>query len=177
MDILLLHECRPADLETEGLLSFLEDVVREGKVGCFGLGTDRESTRTILRERPGFARVAQYSHTALDGPLVDGGAPAGTAIITHSAVRALLEPLGRALRDGRRAERWSRALGVDCARPEVLGRLLLADALRSNDAGVVLFSSTSEDRIRANAALVDRDELSDEQVLAFGRLVREEHEA
>ncbi len=102
VDVLLLHECRPADLETEGLLGFLQDVVREGKVRCFGLGTDRDSTRTILRERPAFARVAQVPRSALDGPLVEGDPVTGTAVITHSAVRTLLEPLREAMRSERR---------------------------------------------------------------------------
>ena len=174
MDVLLLHECRPADLETEGLLGFLQDVVREGKVRCFGLGTDRDSTRTILRERPAFARVAQVPRSALDGPLVDGDAATGTAVITHSAVRTLLEPLREAMRSERRGERWSRELGVDCTDPEVLGRLLLAEALASDAAAVVLFSSTSEERIRANAALAGAGGPSEAQVAAFARLVREE---
>jgi aryl-alcohol dehydrogenase-like predicted oxidoreductase len=173
VDILLLHECRPADLETDGLLGFLEDVVREGKVGRFGVGTDRESTRVILRERPEFARVVQFSQTAADGPLDDGSALADAATITHSAVRALIGPLSEAMRDPQRRERWSRTLGVDCARPAVAGRLLLAGALRANPAGVVLFSSTSEERIRANAALADEGP-PEEQVREFARLVREE---
>ena len=174
VDVLLLHECRPADLETEGLLGFLQDVVREGKVRCFGLGTDRDSTRTILRERPAFARVAQVPRSALDGPLVEGDAVTGTAVITHSAVRTLLEPLREAMRSERRGERWSRELGVDCTDPEVLGRLLLAEALASDAAAVVLFSSTSEARIRANAALAGAGGPSEAQVAAFARLVREE---
>jgi D-threo-aldose 1-dehydrogenase len=173
VDVLLLHECRPADLETEGLLDFLEDVVREGKVRCFGLGTDRESTRTILRERPAFARVVQVPRSALDEPLADGEGPADTALITHSAVRTLLEPLREAMRRERRGERWSRELGIDCTDPEALGRLLLAEALGSEATAVVLFSSTSEGRIRSNAALAGGDGPSEAQVATFVRLLRE----
>ena len=169
VDILLLHECRPADLETEGLLGFLEDVVREGKVRCFGLGTDRDSTRTILRERPAFARVAQVPRSALDGPLVEGDAATGTAIITHSAVRTLLEPLREAMRSERRGERWSRELGVDCTDPEVLGRLLLAEALRIRRRRRSCCSPRpARTRIRANAALVGAGGPSD----GAGRRVR-----
>ena len=177
VDILLLHEFRPADLETEGLLGFLEDVVREGKVGRFGLGTDRESTRTILRDRPAFARVAQVPRSVLDGPLLDGDAPPGTALITHSAVRTLLDPLRDAMRREQRGERWSREVGLDCTDPGVLGRLLLAEALGADATAMVLFSSTSEDRIRSNAALASGDGPSEEQVAAFARLVREESAA
>jgi D-threo-aldose 1-dehydrogenase len=169
VDILLLHECRPADLETEGLLEFLEETVREGKVRWFGVGTDDESTRAILSGRPEFAQVVQVAHSAVDPTLDRLPALAGRAVITHSAVRPALEPL----LDTARRQRWSEALGVDCASPDVLGRLLLAYALESNRDGVVLFASASEERIRSNAALVDASDFSVEQVRAFAQLAGE----
>jgi D-threo-aldose 1-dehydrogenase len=173
VDILLLHECRPADLQTEGLLGFLEGVVREGKVRYFGVGTDRESTAVILGERPEFARVVQFAHSAVDRTFEELPALAGAAVLTHSAVRTLLRPLTELMRDGGLRERWSQALRLDCAHPEILGRLLLASALQSNADGVVLFSSTIEERIQSNAALVDGEELSPEQIRQFTELARE----
>lgn len=142
VDILLLHECRPADL-TDALLDFLEGAVRDGKVRHFGIATDRDSTATILSQRPEFARVVQTRQTVTDTPLVP---PPGIGLITHSAVAPLLASLSDRARD----EGWDR---------ETLGRLLLASALRANPAGVVLFSSTDEARIRSNAALADGDGL------------------
>ncbi len=173
VDFLLLHECAPADLRTEGLLDFLEGAVREGKVRRFGVATDRDSTASILREWPAFAGVVQVRHTVVDSPLAQLGAPTDVAIFTHSAVAPLLGRLVEAMRDRERCERWSQALQVDCAQAEVLARLLLAGALRANADGVVLFSSTDEARIRSNAALADRQEPSADQLERFGRLVRE----
>jgi D-threo-aldose 1-dehydrogenase len=173
VDILLLHECRPDDLRTEGLLDFLQGAVREGKIRYFGVATDSESTQVILRERPEFAQVAQVAHNAVDRTLERLPALGGTAVITHSAVGAPLERLTELLRDARRRERWSQALGVDCARPEVIGRLLLAYALQSNPDGVVLFASTDAERIRSNAALADATEFSSEQIRDFARLTQD----
>lgn len=173
VDVLLLHECRPPDLDTEGLPGFLEDVVREGKVRYYGIGTDVESTGIIARERPELARVAQLANNALDRTLERLPALAGRAVITHSAVRPVLGPLADLMRDDARRARWSDELGVDCGRREVLGRLLLAEALDSNRNGVVLFASASEERIRSNVELVDRPELSADQLGAFASLVRE----
>jgi D-threo-aldose 1-dehydrogenase len=173
VDILLLHECTPADLQTEGLLDFLEGTVREGKVRSFGVGTDSESTRVILSERPEFARVVQVAHNAVDPTLERLPALAGRAVITHSAVGPALGRLTEALRDAGRSRRWSEALGLDCANGQVLGRLLLAYALQSNQDGVVLFASANEQRIRSNAALVERSEFLPEQIRAFARLARE----
>jgi D-threo-aldose 1-dehydrogenase len=142
VDLLLLHECRPADLETEGLLDFLEQVVAEGKVRAFGIATDRASTAAVVAGRPEFARTVQVRQTVADPPL---DLPSGVGLITHSAVVPLVDAVSKRAR----AEDWSR---------ETVGRLLLAGALRANPAGAVLFSSTDEGRIRANAALADEPE-------------------
>ena len=150
VDILLLHECRPADLETEGLLEFLEESVRAGKVRRFGIATDWGSTAAILAQRPQFARVVQASQ---DGPDALHLSP-DVVLITHSAVAPLLAPLTKRAS----AEGWDR---------DSIGRLLLASALRANPDGVVLFSSTDEARIRANAALGDGDEFSAEELDRF----------
>jgi D-threo-aldose 1-dehydrogenase len=173
VDVLLLHECRPADLETEGLLDFLQEAVREGKVRYFGVATDSESTRAILSDRPQFAQVAQFANNAV-APTLEQLPPLGnTAVITHSAVGEPLERLTGLLHDPHRRERWSQALGVDPSRPELVGRLLLAYALHSNADGVVLFASTDPERIASNAALADAPEFSAEQIGEFARLAQE----
>jgi D-threo-aldose 1-dehydrogenase len=154
VDLLLLHECRPADLETEGLLEFLEQVVAEGQVRAFGIGTDRASTAAIVASRPEFARIVQVPQTVADPALE---LPPGVGLITHSAV----VPLVDAVSERARAEGWSR---------ETVGRLLLAGGLRANPAGAVLFSSTDEGRIRANAALADEPEPSAEDLERLARL-------
>jgi D-threo-aldose 1-dehydrogenase len=155
VDLLLLHECLPADLETEGLLDFLEQVVAEGKARAFGIGTDRASTAAVVASRPEFARIVQVRQTVADPALE---LPPGVGLITHSAV----VPLVDAVSERAGAEGWSR---------ETVGRLLLAGALRANRAGAVLFSSTDEGRIRANAALADESEPCAEDLERLGRLV------
>jgi aryl-alcohol dehydrogenase-like predicted oxidoreductase len=156
VDLLLLHECRPADLETEGLLDFLEQVVAEGKARAFGIATDRASTAAIVGSRPEFAQTVQVRQTVADQALE---LPPGIGLITHSAVVPLLEAVSE--RAG--AEGWSR---------ETVGRLLLAGALRANPAGGVLFSSTNEGRIRANAALADESEPYAEDLERLAALAR-----
>ncbi len=171
VDFLLLHECRPADLQTEGLLEFLQQAVREGKIRHFGLATDAQSTGYALSRRAEFARVVQLAHSVA-GPSLARLPLAGRPVITHSAVRLGLAPLLELMRDESRRRHWSRALAVDCSQSSELARLLLAEALLSNARGVVLFSSTDEDRIRGNTALVGGSELTTDQVREFARLSR-----
>jgi aryl-alcohol dehydrogenase-like predicted oxidoreductase len=173
VDVLLLHECRPGDLHTEGLLDFLEGAVRAGQVRHFGIATDADSTRSILREQPRFAGVVQVAHNVEEPVLDDLPSLAGRAVFTHSAIRTALGRLGELMRDRERCEEWSRALEVDCARTSVLARLLLAYALESNGTGVVLFASTNEETIRSNAELVEPGAFSPDQTREFARLARE----
>jgi len=156
VDLLLLHECRPPDLETEGLLELLEQFVAEGKVRAFGIATDRATSVAAVAGRSDLARVVQVGQTVADPPLE---LPQGVGLITHSALVGLVEPVS----ERARAEGWSR---------ETVGRLLLAGALRANPGGAVLFSSTDEDRIRANAALADGPEPPAEDLERLRRLAR-----
>jgi D-threo-aldose 1-dehydrogenase len=173
IDILLLHECTPEDVETEGLLELLEDAVREGKVRYFGIATDGDSTRTILERRPELAGVVQIPDNAVDRTRERLPALNGRAVITHSTMRTVAEPLAELMRHPERRERWSQAVGADCSRADVRGRLLMACALEANRDGVVLFASTDEERIRSNAALAAGEEFSPTQTREFARLVGE----
>jgi hypothetical protein len=128
--------------------------VRAGKVRRFGIATDGTSTAAILARRPEFAHVVQMAWDSYDALTL----PPGVPLITHSVVAPVLAPL---------TER-ARAAGWD---PESVGRLLLASALRANPDGVVLFSSTNEARIRANATLGDGDEFSAEELDRFDDLL------
>jgi D-threo-aldose 1-dehydrogenase len=98
VDVLLLHECRPPDLQTDGLLEFLEGAVREGKVRYFGVGTDLESTRYALSHHPEFTHVVQVAHSVVQ-PALDQLPPRGIPVITHSAMSVGLPPLLELMRD------------------------------------------------------------------------------
>ena len=112
VDILLLHECRPADLETAGLLELLQTLVREGKVRHFGIATDADSTRVILAEKPEFAPIVQLAHNPLEPTLAELPALGGRPTITHSAMRVLVARLdGRYERRGPQTQLVGRAGG------------------------------------------------------------------
>ena len=147
--------------------------MQAGRIRYFGTATDEGSTRTILDDSPGFGRITQLRHNALEPALTRLPGIAGRAIITHSSMRVLMARLTEAMRDEGRRQRWSDELEVDCSRREVLGGLLMSYSLQSNPDGVVLFSSTDETRIRSNAALVEGDRFSPQQVERFARLSRE----
>ncbi len=156
VDVLLLHDCAPADCTPE-LLDFLQAAVAAGKVRAFGVGSSVESAKAIAESAPEFAHVLQFEHSVLrpSGDKVD---PTGDrALITHGAI-AGLGYLRRYLADNPDVRsRWSDELGVDCGDGRVLGALMLEYAVATNGRGPVIFSSTRHENIVGNATAVAED--------------------
>jgi D-threo-aldose 1-dehydrogenase len=155
VDMLLLHECRIADLEgADDLQAFLERAVAQGRVRAWGVATDVETVEAAAARVPAFTRVAFFPSDARSRHVarVDAG---GRTLLTHSPFGRLL-PLVRDHfeRDPGAARMWSETLGENCGSAAVLSRLLLAAARAANPSGVVVFASTDAARIRANAAVV-----------------------
>jgi D-threo-aldose 1-dehydrogenase len=149
VDVLLLHDCRPEDLD-EDLLGFLRSRVEAGEVRAFGIATDRSAARAIVAARPEFAPLVQVPDSVLHPPL----AGLGPAVITHSVVSRSHARVREALVSGDQLGAWSTALDADLEDPALLARLLLAAALRRNPNGTVLWSSRSVAHVKANARLI-----------------------
>ncbi|MFN9548418.1 MAG: aldo/keto reductase [Cyanobacteriota bacterium] len=152
IDFFLLHECQPGQLTEEGI-TLLEGLVAEGKIGRWGLGSGRTSSRVILERWPDrnalvqipdhllrrdtswFARHGAsplFTHSVLQGPLRD------------PACQGLLPILLRG---------WAERTGQDPSKPGLLGELLLLGGLLNNAEGCVLFSSGQSARIAAQGRL------------------------
>jgi aryl-alcohol dehydrogenase-like predicted oxidoreductase len=148
VDLLLLHECSPEDLHSDGLLGFLDEAVREGKVGRYGIGTDPASTAAILRESPGSAGVVQIANSAVAPNLESLDVPPESAVITHTPLGGLSELT------------------------DAVASLMLAYALWSNPRGAVLFGSTDEAHIEANVAVAENFAYDPDQLRRFAQQVR-----
>jgi aryl-alcohol dehydrogenase-like predicted oxidoreductase len=125
VDLLLLHVVEPADLSDE-LLEFLRGCVESGRARAFGTATGPEESAAILAARPEFAPVVQVENSI--GYRTAERFPElwSRGVITHSALAC------RGDAGAERALRW---------------------AIDANPDGVVLFSSSNPEHIRANVAL------------------------
>ena len=137
IDLFLLHECRPSDLNDE-LFSALESFVQAGKIRAFGIGTQREATHEIVESQQRFAAVVQVANSL--------ARPADRAVravpfISHSIFAGDLEAIAALV-----PARNERATSAGDVR-----RAMLEYALRSNPHGVTLFSSTNPTHIDDNA--------------------------
>lgn len=152
LDVWFLHEATVADLYDEALLRFLEDCVREGKVGTFGPASEAREVSALLLHRPAYCRCLQYEWSVLDPAI-------GETKEFRFHHRSLTEPLRQmqvALhRDPAKRKGWSEAIGQDLDRREVLAGLMLKAALEMNPESVILFSSRDAQHVRENVRVAE----------------------
>ena|SRR5437868_6177578 len=150
IDIWLLHDATLADLHDEALLRLMQDSVVAGKIGTFGVGSDRTAIHEIAASRPQYLPVAQFAWSVLDKPV-----RATTSFrIHHRALTGNVRTLHRyLLADTGRCTRWSGLVDSDLADPQALAALMLKAALLENPEGIVLFSSKSSAHIRNNVGV------------------------
>jgi aryl-alcohol dehydrogenase-like predicted oxidoreductase len=147
IDIWLLHEVEAIDLKDDGLLRFLEDQVKQGTVGAFGVGSEGPKVDELVAFRPAYCSVLQYEWSVLD-PAISAGGPFR---IHHRALTSNFRAIHAALTGSPSLlKRWSDTVGVDLADAGKLASLMLKASLVSNPASVVLFSSKAPGHIQSN---------------------------
>jgi aryl-alcohol dehydrogenase-like predicted oxidoreductase len=152
IDVWLLHEAEAGDLCDDGLLRFLEDVVAQGKIGSFGVGSDAGKISILVRERPQYCRVLQHDWSVL-APAEETGS---SFHIHHRALTDRLRTLHAELvRDGERCRRWSESTDRDLTQRETLAALMLKAALVLHPGTVLLVSSKNPAHISDNVHVAD----------------------
>ncbi|MFN7054673.1 aldo/keto reductase [Hyphomonas sp.] len=150
VDLLLLHECTLEDVQRDEVQHFLGQMVRDGKAKAWGVAPTPEAMLGIAHSGVAYGEVAQF-----DGAIRSGfppeGAPSPALIITHSCLgEGFREMAARLQQDEVLKARWSAALGLDAGDPGVVAQAFLARAMQQNPGGIVLFSTTRDDRLRRN---------------------------
>ncbi len=154
VDALLIHDPAPdSPIDMDELGAALEDLRDTGSIRAWGLAGEHEpcialsgavQTPTLLQIRDDILDRAL--------PRVDPGQP---AITFGVLARALPRVVGHVRASEERRSNWSRRVGEDCGRPEVVSSLLLQDALDRNRDGTVLFSTTRPERVRVATAAAE----------------------
>ena len=169
IDVFLLHDARLDELQDEALLRFLEDSRKAGKIGSFGVGTDRADAADILREQPRYAPVVQREWSVFN--------PHDTDTAFHIHHRSLSSSRSRLLQylqdNPALAAAWSDEVGSALLEPGVLSSLMMRAALLANPGGVVLFSSKDRRHMEENASLAEPS-AHDAKAEALYRLVQRE---
>jgi D-threo-aldose 1-dehydrogenase len=172
IDVWLLHEAEAQDLTDEGLLRLMEDLVAQGTVGTFGIGSENAKIPALLVERPEYCRTLQYEWSVLN-PVVRDGA---IFRIHHRALTENFRALHAALvREEAICRRWCDVVGVNLGDASVLAQLMLKAALVVNSGSVILFSSKDPRHIQANVRVAG-DEGLVAPALRLYELVQSERE-
>jgi aryl-alcohol dehydrogenase-like predicted oxidoreductase len=170
IDILLLHECFPDDVESPGVLDFLLELKREGKIRAFGLGTGIEQTCAILARHPELSEVVQIPSPVFDRNIARLPAGVGLPVIHSVLSLTSLSAAG----DHPRVKQWIADTGVDPEDKSAMVQLMLAYGLSTNPRGIVLFESSKPAHIRANLRAVKERRFEPRQLQALERLVNGE---
>ena len=168
IDVFLLHDATPEEARDPSLLEFFERARKQGKIGAFGVGTDRDHVAVIEQQSPTYAHVVQREWSVFD------------AVETGKNFRIYHRSLGDNFRrlqnwlngSSEVIRRWSQEINADLAAPGVLSRLTMRAALWANPQGIVLFSSKVREHIAANAAIAAPSATTDAQAAALHRAVQ-----
>jgi D-threo-aldose 1-dehydrogenase len=158
IDLWLLHEVEARDLEDDSLLQLLEDLVQQGTIGSFGIGSSADKIATLLTERPAYCRTLQYEWSVLDATIPDAlipDAPTEPFRIHHRALTNNFRSIHTALIENKQlCQRWHALTNTTLNDPDTLAQLMLKASLTMNPASIILFSSKNPAHIQRNVQTV-----------------------
>jgi D-threo-aldose 1-dehydrogenase len=167
IDILLLHEATLADAASEALLDTLQKQVTRGTVRHLGIASAFPKLEADASHLSAALETVQFDDNAQSRNLAKLANRDQRLLITHSIFKpaALLRDAVRAF--PQLVRQSSQQVGADLADPNVVAALLLHYALRSNAAGIVLFSSTNPAHLEANVRKTQSERFDDTQLKHF----------
>jgi D-threo-aldose 1-dehydrogenase len=173
LDIFLLHECTEADVTNEELLYFLQNLQRQGKIRAFGLATGIEETIKIAKAHPLLSNVLQIANSIWNMNIKRLPLRVEGLTITHSTLTSRFHELAHRLSsDDSLAKEWKSALQIDPYDKAAFAQLLLANALRLNPDGAVLFFSRNPENIKASTRVATESHITAGQIDNLNALIR-----
>lgn len=167
VDLWLLHEATASDLNDSDLLAALENAKRRGRIGNYGVASERGKLQAIWHSHKEYCPVVQCEWSAMDAIAAFPGA----FTIHHRAVSGCLAALQHMFaNDAILRRRWSDAIDADLNQPEMLAAVMLKAALLANPSAIVLFSSRVSAHILSNVRLAE-DPLWNARALRFRELL------
>jgi aryl-alcohol dehydrogenase-like predicted oxidoreductase len=147
VDLWLLHEVTAEDLDGSDLLPVLQEMQQQGRIGIYGVGSERGLLDTIWERHREYCPSVQFGWSVLDAKAQFPGAFRIHHRAVSSAYGALREHFEHA---PALCQRWSNAVDADLSQPEILASMLLQASLAANPNSIVLFSSRVPAHIRSN---------------------------
>jgi hypothetical protein len=171
--MLLLHDPLPTDpVDLPEICGYLEAAKQAGYLRAWGIAGEQDPCVRIRQALPA-GTILQ-----LRDDIVSRKAPFSfdlDPLITFGILSTAVERISAHLkRQPHLSRKWSEDTGVDCSSPDVVGLLLLQDALCVNQNGVVLYSTTRPERLIALGTIPTQGNEEDPSLAAFRRHVRDD---
>lgn len=167
IDILLLHEATLAAAAGEALLDTLQHQVTRGTVRHLGIASAFVKLDADASALAAALETVQFDDNAQSRNLARLAHREQRLLITHSIFKPANLLRDAVLAFPQAARESSRQIGVDLADSGVIASLLLHYALRSNSAGIVLFSTTNPAHLEANVREAQSQRFDDTQLKHF----------
>jgi len=158
VDLLLLHEATAEKLDDDQLLDFLTRLVASGKIGGFGVGSDRKQIPGLVKQCPNYCQVIQHQWS-----LFDTLPEQSTRFqIRHGVIDRALQSFHINLKEeAERIAKISMLLDYDISDFSNLTHLAFKSFLITNPNHVLLFSSSDIGHISHNCGAADNVSLEE----------------
>lgn len=155
VDYFLLHEATASDAGRRTVTRTLEQLVTEGKIRNFGIGSEYSKVGPYAASIPAPYRVLQFEHSPFSAVRFEDATRTGRLVFTHSALSGINRVVDALERNPGLAQKYSVLLDVDVTSSDVLPGLLLAHSHNENTSGKVIFSTRSLRRVVDNVTGFD----------------------
>jgi len=176
VDLLLLHEPEPHDWLDPALESCLATLHQQGLIGGYGVSGDLQFALSLLSQRSDLVpHLLQWEDSGLStepnalyshqkSPMLRG---------RFGRIRCSLPVIQRAFKAVPQLHyHWSDRLGLDLSSPSALVAALLAASLAVNPADLLLFSTTSSERLQCTLKLLHTPPWTFADLIAFDHFWR-----
>ena len=156
IDYYLLHEAGIADANVVELINFLQEKVREGKIGEFGIGSSYDKLNDDCARFDPAYKIFQFEHNIFNENLREIKNAEHKTLITHSVFQGLKIAETRLSKmDPIMIHNHSIELGAEPEDNSFLPGMLLFHSSILNPGGMTLFSSTKKSNITNNLKWLD----------------------
>ena len=176
LDLLLLHEPQPTDWLDPALEECLADLQQQGLIGGYGISGDLQASLGLIRDRPGLApHVLQWEDSGLDPEPQELGDASRSRRLhgRFGRIRCSLPIIQRSFKTVPQLKRhWSDRLALDLSEPSALVAAVLAASLAAHPADLLLFSTTSTERLQRTMQLLHTPPWESAELICFDQFWR-----
>lgn len=176
LDLLLLHEPQSTDWLDPALEDCLADLQHLGLIGAYGISGDLHTAISLIRDRPGLApHVLQWEDSGLAPEPAQLGDEFRSLLLhgRFGRIRCSMRVIQHSFQAVPQLHlHWSDRLALDLSEPPALVAALLAATLAAHPEDLLLFATTSAERLQRTLQLLHVPPWETSELIAFDNFWR-----